>query len=144
LAVDLLLLYTIPAMLGTLMKAALAGDWDDEKKLARRLVADQLNYLLGTVVVLREAGAAVQASTGLYSDYGGPASVRLFNELANLGKQASQGEADEAFWKALNSTGGVLFHYPAGQINATASGVVALANRRTENPGALLVGQSKR
>jgi hypothetical protein len=137
---DLLLLYTIPAAVSTLVKAALHGD-DDEEKLVRNLIADQLNYLFGTMVLLREAGAAVQATTGTGGvDYTGPAAVRFFAELAKLGKQVQQGEPDEAFWKALNSVTGIIFHYPAGQINATVSGINALADGKTENPGALLVG----
>lgn len=137
---DLLLLYTIPAAVSTLVKAALHGD-DDQEKLLRNLIADQLNYLFGTMVLLREAGAAVQATTGTGGvDYTGPAAVRFFAELAKLGKQVQQGEADEPFWKSLNSVAGIIFHYPAGQINATVSGINALADGKTENPGALLVG----
>lgn len=146
LAVDMALLYSIPALLGTVMKAALSGDWEDEDKLVRKLIADQINYLLGTVLVLREAGgvagAVIDPQGGM--NYTGPAGVRFFAELAKLGKQVGQGEADEAFWKALNSTFGILFHYPAGQINSTASGAVALAEERTDNPGALLVGAPRR
>lgn len=105
------------------------------------IVADQLNYLAGTMVGLRELGGAIQAVTGAGSgDYTGPASVRFFSDVAKLGKQIEQGEPDEAFWKALNSVGGVLFHYPAGQINATIQGLNALADGKTENPGAILVG----
>lgn len=140
LATDLLLLYTIPAILGTLMKATLGGDWDDEEKLLKQLAADQMSYLLGTVVGLRELGGGVQAALGLPGSYSGPAGVRFFGEVTKLAKQASQGEADAAFWKALNSAAGVLFHYPAGQINATLEGAAALVDGETENPGALIVG----
>jgi hypothetical protein len=140
LATDLLLLYTIPAILGTLMKTALGADWDDEDKLLRQLVADQLSHLLGTVVGLREFGGGVQAALGLPSGYTGPAGIRFFGEVTRLAKQIEQGEADAAFWKALNSAAGVLFHYPAGQINATLEGAVALADDKTDNPGALIVG----
>ena len=144
LVVDLALLYTIPALLGTLMKAALSGDWDDEDKLLRRLVADQINYLLGTVVVLREVGGAVQGAAGIKgADYSGPASVRFFSEVAKLAQQAQQGEADAAFWKALNSTAGILIHYPAGQINKTAEGIAQLANGETQNPIAILGGKQR-
>lgn len=139
LAVDLALLYVIPAALGTIVKSALHGGGDDDE-FARSLIADQLNYLFGTVVGLRELAATIQGATGLYSDYSGPGGARFFAEFAKLGKQAAQGEADEAFFKALNSSAGILFHYPAGQINATISGIQALADGKTENPGALLVG----
>lgn len=138
---DLALLYTIPAALNTLIKAALHGD-DDPDKLLRTMIADQMNYLFGTMVLLRESGAAVQAASGLNSggDYTGPAAVRFFAELAKLAKQVQQGEPDEAFWKSLNSTAGILFHYPAGQLNSTISGLLAILDGKTENPGALLTG----
>lgn len=140
LAADLALLYTLPAALGTIVKSALHGGPDDDDEFLRSLIADQLNYLFGTVVGLREVSAAVQGATGLYSDYSGPGGARFFAEFAKLGKQAAQGEVDEAFLKALNSSAGIVFHYPAGQINATLSGIQALADGKTENPGALLVG----
>lgn len=140
LAVDMLLLYSVPAALATLMKAALKGDTDDEDKLLRQLIADQLTYLFGTMVGLREAAGAVQTTLGLPGDYRGPASVRVFSALASLGQQVGQGEADAAFWKSLNETAGILFHYPAGQINATAEGFYGLATGETQNPGALVVG----
>ena len=144
LAVDMALLYTIPALLGTLMKVLLSGDWDDPDKVARRLIADQINYLFGTVVGLREIGAIggnlIDPKHAL--DYTGPAGVRFFSEVSKLAKQIGQGEADEPFWKSLNSTAGIIFHYPAGQINSTVDGLVALARGKTKNPGALLVGHS--
>lgn len=141
LAVDLALLWIIPSIISTAIKLSLKGDWDDEEKVVRTFIADQLSYLLGSMVGLRELGAAGQAITGSGGgDYTGPASVRIFADTAKLMKQARQGEADMAFFKALASVTGVLFHLPAGQVMATADGVAALADGRTENPGALLVG----
>ncbi len=143
LAVDMLLLYTVPAVLGTLMKAALSDKDEDEDKLLRKIIADQLNYLFGTVVLAREVGAAVNMALGLPANYSGPAGVRIFGELANLGKQIGQGEADEALFKAAAGTAGVLFHLPSGQVASTLDGIYSLATGKTENPGALLVGSSK-
>jgi hypothetical protein len=145
LAADMALLYTIPALMGTLMKATLKGEWDDWDKLMRRLAADQLNYMLGTVVLVRELGGLGQKALGLQGpDYSGPASVRLFSAMEKLGQQSVQGEADGAFWKALNEVGGLIFHYPAGQINATLDGFAALADGDTSNPGVLITGAPKR
>jgi len=59
-------------------------------------------------------GHRLQTAAGLLGDYQGPASVRVFTEMAKLGKQAGQGEIDEALLKAANNTAGILFHYPAG------------------------------
>lgn len=139
---DMALLYSIPALLSTLLKAALMGDWDDEEKLIKKIIGDQISFALGTVVGLREAGAGVQAALGVGEGFGytGPASVRFFADLYNLGKQINQGELDEAFWKALDNIGGVLFHYPSGQLNRTATGIVALIEGRTENPMAVVMG----
>lgn len=142
LAVDFVLLYSLPAALGTLMKYALSDD-DDEKKLVRNMISDQLSYMLGTMIGLRELGSVARAAVGLPGDYGGPAGARILGEITKLGKQVQQGEADAAFWKALNSAAGVLFHYPAGQINTTADGIAALAEGKTVNPGVLAVGSSK-
>jgi len=139
LAVDFLLLYSVPAALGTLLKWALS-DKDNEDELLRQLIADQLTFIFGTMVGVRELAGMARVAAGLPGDYTGPASMRVVSEIVQLTKQAGQGEADEAFWKALNATGGILFHYPAGQINATADGIVSMAQGRTDNPGALISG----
>lgn len=143
LAVDFLLLYTVPALLATLVKHAIVGGDDDEEKFAKKVVADQLNYLLGSMVGLREVGAGVQAALGQFSSYNGPAGVRFFAELAKLGKQVQQGELDEALLKSLNSTAGILFHYPSGQVQRTVQGFEALREGKTRNPLVLLAGPPK-
>lgn len=141
-AADMVLLYSLPAFLTTLLKAALMGDWEDEDKMAKKIAGDQISFALSTIIGLREASAGVQAAVGVGEGFGytGPASLRFFSDIYKLGKQINQGEADEAFWKALNNVGGVLFHYPAGQLNRTASGFNALLDGRTQNPLALVMG----
>ena len=107
-----------------------------------RNVNDQISYLLGTVVGVREATSAVQEAAGVGGGYGytGPASVRFFADLYKLGQQVHQGDLDAGFWKALNNAGGTLFHYPAAQINRTAQGLAALMQGDTRNPLVLLAG----
>lgn len=138
---DIALLWTIPALLTTLLKAAFTGDWDKDSFL-KKMLGDQISFLMGTMVGMREAAAGVQAATGTGQGFGytGPASVRFFSDLYQLGTQINQGEADEPFWKSLNNVGGVLFHYPAGQINRTLAGINALSDGRTTNPLAVLMG----
>lgn len=138
---DIALLWTIPALLTTLLKAAFTGDWDKDSFL-KKLIGDQISFLMGTMVGMREAAAGVQAATGTGQGFGytGPASVRFFSDLYQLGTQINQGDADEPFWKSLNNVGGVLFHYPAGQINRTLAGINALSDGRTTNPLAILMG----
>jgi hypothetical protein len=137
LAVDVLLLTVVPATLGFLIKGALKGFGDDdEEKIAKKLVAENINYLLGTMVGLREIGGAVSGSMG----YEGPAGARFFADIGKFMKQADQGEADEAFWRSANQLGGVLLHYPALQIERTVRGIQALSDGTTNNPMAILAG----
>ena len=136
-AVDMLLLYTVPAVLSQLLRDALKGEDEDDR--LKRLLAAQASYLTGTMVGLREMSSALQGFAG----YSGPAGARFYAELAKLGTQISQGDTDEAFWKALNSVAGVLFHYPSGQVQRTAEGVAALEDGSAENPGVLLTGPAK-
>ncbi len=139
LAVDFLLLYTLPATLTALMKHALTGGDDDDEKLVAKLIRENLSYMLGVMVGLREIGSAVQGFHG----YEGPAGTRFFSAVSKLVKQADQGELDAAFWRALNDTAGVLLHYPAGQVRRSIEGFVALQEGKTRNPMALLVGPPK-
>lgn len=138
-AVDMLMLNTVPVVLAVLMKEALVGSGeDDEDKLVKKLAAEQLNYLLGTMVGLREVGAAITGFNG----YTGPAGTRFFSEIGKLAKQAEQGELDKALLKSLNNAAGMLFHYPAGQVNRTVEGWMAVQEGKA-GPEALVVGPPK-
>lgn len=135
LAVDYLLLYTIPASLGYLLRQALKPG-DDDESLVEGLIRDNLGYLMGTLLGVRELSGAVQG----YFGYEGPAGARAFATAARLVKQVEQGEADAAFWRALNDLAGIIFHYPSGQTRRTIEGAAALAEGTTSNPGAVIVG----
>lgn len=135
LAADVLLLITVPAVMGELMRIALRGDDVDDEELIEKLSRAQLSYLFGTMVGLREVGAAI----GEYG-YNAPPVFRLFKAIGDIYKQSAQFEADEAFFKALNTAGGILFHYPAGQVQRTAQGIMALGEGEDVSPLAPLVG----
>lgn len=124
---ELLLLYTVPAVLGFAIKDGMKGGEDlDDEELVKALMAEQAAYILGTMVGFREFSSVMQ---GFYG-YEGPAGTRFYSEGVNLVKQAGQGETDEAFWKALNGTAGILLHYPAGQVQRTIDGYVATQEGR--------------
>lgn len=137
LAADFLMLTIVPATLGFFLKAALKGTLgdDDEDKLLKKLAAENISYLFGMMIGLRETSAAISGSMG----YEGPAGARIFAGLGKFGTQVSQGEADEAFWRSANDLGGVLLHYPALQIDRTVRGFIELSEGG-ENPLALLFG----
>lgn len=143
-AVDYLLLTIVPASLGALLRAALrGGDDDDDDSLLKTLIAENLSYLLGMIIGLREVTSGIQKALGVNtfrSDYGGPAGLRFLQAFDKLGKEVGDGDVDINLLKAVNNVGGVLFHYPSGQVNRTVGGAAALYTGDTQNPGVLLVG----
>lgn len=135
LAGDMLLLYTVPVLLGMLIKDAVRGD-DSDDEFWERFQREQAGYAMGTMVGLREVSSAVQGFRG----YEGPAGTRFFAEAGRFAKQVEQGEVDEALVRSMNQTAGVLFHYPAGQVDRTLRGMMAIQDGQTANPAAVLVG----
>ena len=136
----MLLIYTVPAVLGALFKDAItpgdAGD-DDPEKLARKLAAEQISFLLGLFVVGREfadVGKIIAGADGA-RDYAGPAGTRMVGDTLRFGKQAMQGEFDDAFRKAAINLSGDLFGLPAAQVNRTITGAKALVEGETQQPG---------
>lgn len=136
--IDFLLLYSLPAAISTAMSYALTGG-DDDDEFWDKMARGQASYFLSVMVGLREFGSVVNG----FSGYAGPAGTRFFNEAAKLATQVGQGDIDAAMLKALNNAGGILFHYPAGQINKTVQGASALLDDETDNPAALLFGHQK-
>lgn len=147
-AIDMAMLTFAPASLAGLMRAALVtgvlwgaldGDDDDQDKLVRALVDENVSYMLGTMIGLREIAPA-------FSDdprYSGPAGIRVIGDAISLGQQVQQGEIDEQLWRSANRVAGQLLHYPAGQVDRTIRGFDALAEGEA-GPLAPLVGPPPR
>lgn len=144
LAVDYLMLYTVPAVLGYFLKNALTpGDEDDDwEQIARKLAAEQLSYLMGLMFVVREFSEASKIITGAEGprDYSGPAGVRGIADTLKFIKQAEQGEFDDAFRKSAINLLGDFTGLPAAQINRTITGTQALSEGKTNNPAAIAFG----
>ena len=151
LAADYAMLYVVPAILGYFLKAAItpgdSGD-DDMEKIAKKLLANQIDYLMGLMVVVREFGEAAKTVAGandMGRDYTGPAGLRLIADTVSLTKQSNQGDFDTAFRKAAVNVVGDLFGLPSAQINRTWTGIEAVADDKTDNPAAVAFGfQEKR
>jgi hypothetical protein len=149
LAVDLMLLNIVPVLFATALKQVMKGDcdWEDTECLLKKVGQEQISYMAGQMIVLREVAVAAQAVTGgdTYG-YQGPAGLRFFSDLYKLGVQTDQADADFALFKAANSVGGTLLHYPAGQINSTLDGILAIEDGRVEGLSilpALIAGAPK-
>ncbi len=146
-AADYLLLYAVPAVLGALWKDALtpgdSGDYDNPEEATKKLAGEQVGFLAGLMVVVREFGEASKAALGLSDrprDYTGPAGVRIVNDALMAAKQAQQGEFDDSFRKAAVNLLGDVAGIPSAQINRTVTGAQALRDGKTMNPAALALG----
>ena len=137
LLVNYMMTTVIPASLGLLMMEQLRGD-EPEEDLASRLLAENLSYLAGQMIGLRELGSAIKG----FSGYNGPAGSRFFNEMSKTIKQMQQGEPDAALFKALNNSGGILFHYPAVQVQRSVEGFLSALDGESP-PSAVLFGPSR-
>ena len=142
-AVDMLLLYTLPSVMADLMRKAIVdalggGGDDDDESFIEFALKSQLGYMLNTLVGVRE----IQSGLNAYG-YTGPAGISAFGEMGKFIKQALQMELDEGLLKSVNKVAGLMFHYPAGQVERTAEGIYALSTGNSENPGVLITGTRK-
>lgn len=138
-AVDMLMLYTLPAIISVGIREALTGSDDDDESFLTKVIADQLTSLFGTMLFTREIASGIAG----YAGYTGPAGTRFISSVVNLIKQGEQGEVDAAFLRSLNEVGGMIFHYPANQVRRTAEGILALSEGETQNPLAVIFGPPK-
>jgi GNAT superfamily N-acetyltransferase len=141
-----LLLNVMPVIYSVALKNLLKGEcaWDDTECLLNRYKSEQMSAIFGQMIGVRDIGIAADVATGGDAfGYSGPPSLKFFSEIYKFGQQVDQGEADMPMFKALNSAGGILFHYPAGQINSTLEGMMAIERGEVEGVsifGALISG----
>jgi hypothetical protein len=139
-AVDVFMTLLAPAAITTVMREAVnliqGGEPSEEDELIDAYIREQIGYILGTVVGVREFASAIDPRFS----YSGPAGVRIIAEAQRLATQISQGELDDALRRSAISVGGILLHYPAAQINRIIDGMLALEDGRTDKPGALIFG----
>jgi len=147
LAAEYLLLYVLPPVLGFAIKEALTptGDDDDDywEKLPKRLASNQIDYLMGLMVIVREFSEAAKLMAGVEDhkqDYQGPAGVRMIADTVKFGEQLGQGDFDTPFRKAFVNLMGDAFALPSAQINRTVTGIEALSEGKTSNPTAIAFG----
>jgi len=146
-AVNMLLVLSVQPLLGSLLKDAVTpgGDDDDPEKIAKKLAAEQISFLLGTVAFGREFAqmGRVIMGEGKGMGYSGPPGLRAIADAYKLAGQARQGEFDVAFAKAFVNVLGDTVGIPSVQINRAITGAKALSEGNTKNPAALIMGYQK-
>ena len=131
-AVDYLLLYAIPASLVVVMRKAFRGDEEEWKSM---LLKENLAYMMGTMVLMRDLSSWVQGF-----DYRGPAGTALMGEVAGLATQVAQGEMDEQLFRKALTTGGIMFHLPTNQAQKSWRGLVSILDGDSANPFRIFLG----
>lgn len=145
-AANMLLLYWVPAVLGSLLRNGLTpGDSGDDDKWLKKMMADQIGYLVGLIAFGREFDLAIKSLFGEAKGqgYSGPAGLRLIPDTVKLTQQAVQGEFDDAFRKAFINEIGDLTGLPSAQVNRSITGIKALREGETSNPAAVVLGYQK-
>ena len=142
LAFDYMMLMIVPSVGYTLIKAALQGDaGDDNDDLMEKLIADQISYLMGMFMYVREVTPAVQAAMGLQTyGYQGPGGLRIVGDTLKFAVQVSQGELDDAFRRSFVNVVGTGLKLPSAQINRTLDGLIAIMEGKTSNPLGVVFG----
>ena len=130
----MLLIYWLPAVLAALMRELFKNDCQgDEECILGKIAHEQASYMLSPLVGVRELSSFAAG----FTDYGGPAGTRFFNELSRFGVQVGQGEVDAGLLRTTNAAAGILFHYPSGQLDRLVSGVHAIAEDEVNGPRAI-------
>lgn len=138
----------LPILTAAIKDAITPGDsgaWDDDK-IAKKMASEGLQNLIGMIAFGREFGIAAKALFGEDKgmDYTGPAGLRVIVDTGKLTKQAAQGDLDDSFRRAFVQVLGDLTGIPAVQINRTVAGSQALAENKTDNPAAVVLGYQER
>jgi hypothetical protein len=99
----------------------LRGDEEDEERTFFDSLAEEtIANVMGNIVGIREGTLAVQQALGVASftgDYGGPPSLKIFDDTYRLMQQAGQFEADQTLFKAVTNWFGSAFGIPSTAIN---------------------------
>lgn len=136
--VDLLILNSFPVVMQYALLTALRGGNGDDEEWYKTLAKQQMSYLLGQLVFVREFGGIMEQR-----GYEGTAGTRFIPDMYKLYKEAMDGKMDRGLWVSINKVGGILFHYPSVQLQRTFEGMKSLWDGKTSNPAVLVAGPTK-
>ena len=151
LAAKYVMLFVVPVVLGYALKQLLKPSKDDDdefdlEQMAKDLSIEQIQYLMGTMVVAREFSQIAKTMidpSAPSMGYGGPAGVRMIGDTYTAATQIGQGEFDSAFRKSAINLIGDATGLPSAQINRTIDGIEALMEDETTDIRAPLFGVRK-
>ena len=150
---DLVMLSMGTVAITRLIRSMLQPNEDDEdfdmEALAKQLAVEQIEYMMGMFVFLRELAFIGRIALDAKGPrgYQGPAGLRLFTDAAKFAEQLSQWEFDTQFRKSAINLLGDTLGIPSVQINRTWDGIEAISEGKIDGPldipRALLFGVEK-
>ena len=151
LAAKYVMLFVVPVVLSYALKKLLKPSKDDDddfdlEQMSKDLSIEQIQYLMGTMVVAREFSQIAKTMidpSAPSMGYGGPAGVRMIGDTYTAATQIGQGEFDAAFRKSAINLIGDATGLPSAQINRTIDGIEALMEDETTDIRAPLFGVRK-
>ena len=114
--------------------------------MAKDLSIEQIEYLMGTMVVAREFSQIAKTMidpSAPSMGYGGPAGLRMIGDTYTAATQFGQGEFDSAFRKSAINLIGDATGLPSAQVNRTIDGIEALMEDETTDIRAPFFGVRK-
>lgn len=135
-AVDMVVLFSLEAIIVGLIRGQWPDDDDDETRAG--FVAKQTGLaVLSTMPLIREMGSEISGFRG------GSVLTAGYEVFGKAYKQVEQGENDLPLWKSLNNLGGIAFKYPSRQINRTVDSVVKAVDGDEVDPVDYLIWREK-
>ena len=151
LAAKYVMLFVVPVVLSYALKQLLKPSKDDDdefdlEQMAKDLSIEQIEYLMGTMVVAREFSQIARTMidpSAPSMGYSGPAGLRTIKDTYTAATQFGQGEFDSAFRKSAINLIGDISGLPSAQVNRTIDGIEALMEDETTDIRAPLFGVRK-
>jgi len=133
---DAVLINFLPSMMMMLMWQVIDKecDWNDGVCLAKKLGTEQAEFLIGMHPITRETLRNVPPVLfeGKPYAYKGPPGLGVVGDFNEFAAGFSRDELGLSTLFKAHEIGGVLFRYPAGQINDTLKGIIAIGEGDVE------------
>ena len=138
--IDMLLIFTLEAVVYNLIKGTLPGMGDgeegDAEEWAKFLARETALSMMGTVPGVRDLGSSLAGfDAGAYAS--------ILAQFGGTAQQIGQGELDIGLFKSISSTAGILTGLPTGQLNKTVNAWYKLEQGEDISPVEFIMGVNR-
>ncbi len=138
---DGMFLYVLPILYTVMLRAGFDDEDDDLESFAKKSAAEGLSITMAQFPFFREftGGAKTMLGMEVYSQYSGPAGLRIVGTFERFAMDARDGSLTSTGVKAGASVLGIFTHLPTVQMVKTIEGAIAIAEGDA-GASALIVG----